>query len=151
MSRSRLDLHGQTELFEAPNETPSDLAFVAPFEVVGAEFLVRRLLVQDVIRSGQHGGSDGENGFLGSAPTFEAEKLRAKVRVPRAGRHPRHLNERRLEPGVAGARPRRETLASTFGLARTETGPRHQVSCGWKPAHIDADFRHDDSRDGTAD
>src|ERR1700730_7508567 len=86
MSRSRLDLHGQAELFEAPNETPSDLAFVAPFEVVGAEFLVLRLLVQDVIRSGQHGGSDGENGFLGAAPTLEAEKLRAKVRVPRAGR-----------------------------------------------------------------
>jgi hypothetical protein len=62
-------------LFEAPNETPSDLAFVAPFEVVRAEFLVRRLVVQDVIRSGQHGGRDGENGFLGSATTLEAEEL----------------------------------------------------------------------------
>ena len=103
MLRRRPDLHGQTELFEAPDETPSDLAFVAPFEVVRAEFLVRRLVVQDVIRSGQHGGGDGENGFLGSPPTFEAEKLRAKVRVPRAGGHPRYLNERRLEPRVAGA------------------------------------------------
>src|SRR5665213_1130245 len=120
MSRSRLDLHGETEFFEAPNETPSDLHFVAPFEVVGAEFLVRRLLVQDVVRSGQHRGRDGEDRFLGSSPTLEAEKLRAKVRVPRAGRHPRHLNERRFEPRVAGARPRRETLAGTFGLARTE-------------------------------
>src|SRR6266851_10264388 len=117
MSRSRLDLHGQTEFFEAPNETPSDLAFVAPFEVVGAEFVVRRLVFQDVVRSGHHGGRDGENGFLGSAPTLEAKKLRAKVRVPRAGRHPRHLNERRFEPRVPGAGPRREALPGTFGLA----------------------------------
>jgi hypothetical protein len=35
--------------------------------------------------------------------------------------------------------------------AGTETRPRDQVSCGWKPAHVDADFRHDDARDGTPD
>src|SRR5579862_3691119 len=128
MSRSRSDLHGQTECFEAPNKPPSDLGFVATFEVIGAEFVVRRLAFEDVVRRGHHGGRHGENGFLRSAATLEAEELRAKVRVPRAGRHPRHLYERRLEPGVAGTRPRRETLSGTFGLARTEAGPRHQVS-----------------------
>src|SRR5207244_3078458 len=120
MSRSRPDLHGQTEFFEAPNETPSDLDFVAPFEVIGAEFVVCRLLFEDVVRRGHYGGGDGENRFLGSAPTFEAEKLRAKVRVSRAGRHPGHLNQGRFQPRVAGACPRREPLAGTFGLARTK-------------------------------
>src|SRR5216684_3300301 len=151
MSRSRLDLHGQTELFEAPNKAASDLAFIAPFEVVGAEVVVRRLVFEDVVRRRHHGGRDGENGFLGSAPTFEAEKLRAQVRVPRAGRHPGHLNERRLEPGVAGARPRRETLPGAFGLPRTEAGPRHQVSSRREPTHIDAYFGDDDPRNGAAD
>ena len=44
MSRSRFRLHGQTELFEAANEPPGNLGFVAPFEMIGAEFVVRRFV-----------------------------------------------------------------------------------------------------------
>ena len=85
MSRSRSDLHGQTECFEALNKPPSDLGFVAALEVIGAEFVVRRLVFEDVVRRCHDGGRNGENGFR-SAATLEAEELRAKVRVPRAGR-----------------------------------------------------------------
>lgn len=49
MSRSRFHLHGQTELFEAANEPPGNLGFVAPFEMIGAEFVVRRFVFEDVV------------------------------------------------------------------------------------------------------
>src|SRR5438876_8332604 len=120
MSRSRPDLHGQTEFFKPPNETACEVDFGAPFEVVRAEFLVRRLLFQDVVRSGHDGGRDGENRFLGTAATFEAEKLRPEVGISCAGRHPRDLDECGFEPGIAGACPRGKTLPGAFMLARTE-------------------------------
>ena len=147
VSRSGPDLHGQTELFEAPNETAGDLGFVSTLEIVGAEFVVRGLILQDVVRGGQDGGGDGEDRLLGSAPTLETKKLRAEVRVAGAGRHPRDLDERGFEPRVAGSGPRGEPLAGTFLLAGTEAGPRDQVASGGKPAHVEADFRHDDARD----
>jgi hypothetical protein len=40
MSCMRLDVHGQTEFVEAPNETSSDLDFVAPFETKGSRAFV---------------------------------------------------------------------------------------------------------------
>ena len=118
MLRSWPDLHGQTKFFEAPNEPSSDLGFVSVLEVVGTEFVVRGFVFQNVVRRRQDGGGHGENRLLGSARTLEAKKLRAEVGVPRAGRHPSNLDERRFEPRVAGSRPRREPLAGTFLLAR---------------------------------
>src|SRR5712691_10196015 len=101
MSRSRPDLHGQAEFFQAPNETTSEVDVAAPFKIVGAEFLVRRLLFQDLVRSRHHGGCDGENRLLRATSTLESEKLCAEVRVPRAGGHPRDLDELGFEPRFA--------------------------------------------------
>src|SRR4051794_28486450 len=119
MLRSWPDLHGQSKCFKAPNETSSDLGFVSVLEVVGAEVVVHDVVFQDVVRRRQHRGGHGENRLLGSAPTLQAKKLRAQVRVPGAGGNPGDLDERCFEPWVAGAGPRRQSLACTFLLART--------------------------------
>src|SRR5438552_5297971 len=140
MSRSRPDLDGQTELFETPNETSGDLGFVSTLEVVGTEFVVGDAIFQNVVGRRQDGRGHGKDRLLGSSPTLETKKLRAEIRVPHPGGHPGDLDQRGFEPGVAGPRPRRETLAGTFMQARTETGPRHQVSSGRKSAHVEADF-----------
>src|SRR5262245_55789330 len=108
MLRSRRDLHGQTELFETANEASRDVSIVSTLKVVGTEFVVRDLIFEDVVCRRQDGRGHGEYRLLGSAPTLEAKKLRAEVRVSRAGGHPGDLDERGFEPWIAGACPRRE-------------------------------------------
>ena len=76
MLRSRPDVHGQTELFETPNQTSGDMGFVSTLEVVGTEFVVRDPVFQNVKRRRQNGCGDGQYRLLGSAPTLEAKKLR---------------------------------------------------------------------------
>src|SRR2546430_2039127 len=83
--RSSPDVHGQTEVFETPNEASGDLGFVSTLEVVGTEFVVRDAVFQKVVCRRQDGGGHGEDRLLGSSPTLETKKLRAEVRVPRAG------------------------------------------------------------------
>src|SRR5437868_3371265 len=104
--------------------------------MVGTEFNIGDVVFQNVVRRGEHGGGHREDGFLWTASTFETEELRAKVRVPRASRHPGDLDECGLEPRIAGSCSGREPFPGTLIQARTETCPGHEVACGWKPAHI---------------
>ena len=100
-----------------------ELGVVSTLEVVGAKFVVRDLILQDVVCGGQDGRGDGEDRLLGSSPTLETKELRAQVRVAGAGGDPRDLDERGFEPRVAGSGPSGEPLAGTFLLAGAEAGP----------------------------
>src|SRR5436190_21921722 len=79
--RRRLDLHGKAEVLETSNEPSGDLGVISTLEIVGAEFMVGDLLLQDVVRGGQDGGGDGEDRLLGASPALETKKLRTQVRV----------------------------------------------------------------------
>src|SRR5215204_5127030 len=135
--RSRLDLHGQTEVLETSNEMSGELGVVSTLEIVGAKFVVRDLILQDVVCGSQDGGGDGKDRLLGSSPALETKELRTQVRVAGAGGDPRDLDERGFEPRVAGSGPSGEPLAGTFFFFRAEDGIRDQVAGRGKPAHVE--------------
>src|SRR5688572_19240896 len=96
MLRSRPDLHGQTELFETPNETSGDMGFVSTFEVVGTEFVVRGPVLQDVVRGRQDGCGDGEDRVV-SVNSIGAFRRETCLLMPR-DKPPRSTSFRRHSP-----------------------------------------------------
>src|SRR4030095_4039684 len=120
---SRVRLKGMTALDQAVG----DLGFVTAIEVVAAEIVVVDVVLEHVIGGGEHGGGDGEDGFLGAAAALEAEELRAQVPVLFAGGGPGGLYERCLQPRVARARPGGQAFAGTFVETRAEPRPRDEM------------------------
>jgi hypothetical protein len=57
--------------------------------VVRPEVLVLGGVAQHVVRGDEHRGRDGEDGFLGSAPGLEGQKLATQIAVTWCGRRPR--------------------------------------------------------------
>jgi hypothetical protein len=55
-----------TEILKSPEESMDGLVFVAAFEVLGSEVVVRDVVAEHVPGGSEHGSGDGKDGlFLG--------------------------------------------------------------------------------------
>src|SRR5215468_6742200 len=94
----RLDLHSVAEVGQAFDQTCFLLVRGTAIEVIVAEVLVRRAVLEHVVDSGEDGGGDGHDGLLGAAPGFDAVVLGLQVAVFLFYRRPGALHQRGLEP-----------------------------------------------------
>src|SRR5512147_218499 len=107
--------------------------------MVGPEILVGGAIFQHVIDRGEDRRRHRAGGLLRTAAALETIKLRLKVAAVLAPGGPGALDQQRLQPWGALAQARGPALAGTLVVARTEPGPRHEVSGGWKAAHVAPD------------
>src|SRR5438093_11978829 len=138
------DLDGAPEIAEAPHQAVDDLGAVASIKVVGAEVPVLDTVAEHEVRSREHRGRDGEDGLLGAASGLDAEEQRVQIAVLDSDAGPGGGDQGGLEPGAALADSRRPALARALVVARTQPGPRDEVTTGGEARHVDADLRQDD-------
>jgi hypothetical protein len=63
----------QAEIRQSLYQAADGLGLVAPGEVIDAEVTVGHAVAQHVAAGPEHGGGDGRERFLRTAPGFEAE------------------------------------------------------------------------------
>src|SRR5208282_831921 len=113
-------------------------------EVIAAEVLVHRPVLEHVVDGGKDGGGDGHDRLLGAAPGFDAVELGLQVAVFLFYRRPGALHQRGFEPGSTLAQAIGSTFAGTLVVARTYASPRDEMCVRREPAHVDADLGDDD-------
>jgi hypothetical protein len=74
-----LDVDLTAEIPQAPHEVADGLGFVPAGEVIGAEVVVHDAIAQHGVARAEHGGRDGEDGFLGAAAGLAAQELGLEV------------------------------------------------------------------------
>src|ERR1700722_3946938 len=82
------ELHLTTQVVDASDQALDHLAAVAASEVAGAEIFVFNAVFEHVVGGGKHGGRDGQNGFLGAAPSAQAMELSLQIGVLNTHRSP---------------------------------------------------------------
>ena len=65
-------MDGEPKVLEALNEAAGGGGFVPLVEVVGAEVLVKRSVLEHVIDGAQKGGCDGADSLFGASAGFDA-------------------------------------------------------------------------------
>src|SRR5689334_24513695 len=68
-----------TEIAEPAEKASYCAVAVALVEVGGADVAVRDAVAEHEVGGGEHGGSDGDDGFFGAAAGFDAQELGAQV------------------------------------------------------------------------
>src|SRR6202451_4230501 len=119
----RLDLDGVAKVSQAFDQVCFLLVGRTAIEVIGAEVLVHRPVLEHVVDGGKDRGDDGHDRLLGAAPRFDAIELSLKVAVFLSYGGPGALHQRGFEPGTALAHAIGPTLAGTLVVARTYAGP----------------------------
>src|SRR5258706_9220305 len=95
--------------------------------------------------------SDGHRRALLAPPRGDPAILGSDIRLFAAGRPMRGFYQCLAEPGTAFARTPTESLAGTFLVARTHSGPRGEMLRSGEPLQIRADLGHEDLCRATAD
>src|SRR5262249_14498691 len=149
--RRMLDVDLTAEIPQTPHEAADGLSPVAAREVIGSEVAVRHAVAEHVVARAEHGGCDGEDGFLGAAPGLDAQELCWEVGVLGADGGPGRRDERGLEPRGARAHPGRAALSGTLVGARAQPRPGDEVGGGGEASHVDADLGDEDMGDGVTD
>src|SRR4029077_21195730 len=139
-----LDLHRV-----AKGGQPFDQAFFllvsgTAIEVITAEVLIHRPVLEHVVDGGKDGGGDGHDRLLGATPNFYAVELGLQVAVFLFYRRPGALHQRGFEPRSALAQASGSTLAGTLIVARTYASPRDEMCVRRKSAHVDTDLGDND-------
>ena len=113
-------------------------------EVVAAEVLVQRAILEHVVDGSKDRGRDGHDRLFGATPGFDAVELGLQITVFLFYRRPGALHQRGFEPSAALAHPIGSSFAGTLVVARADAGPREEMCGRSEPAHVDADFGDDD-------
>src|SRR5215469_5095367 len=74
----------------------------------------------------------------------QALELGLQIAVLLVGGCPGALHQGGLEPRCALAKPGGASLAGALVVAGAQSCPRDQMTGGWEPAHIGANFGYDD-------
>src|SRR6266849_492853 len=119
----RLDLYGVAKVSQAFDQVCFLLFGRTANEVIAAEVLVHRPVLEHVVDGGKDGGDDGHDRLVGAAPRFDAIELGLQVAVFLFYRRPGALHQRGFEPGTALAQAIGSTLAGTLVVARTYASP----------------------------
>src|SRR5260370_24931992 len=119
----RLDLYGVAKVSQAFDQVCFLLVGRTAIEVIAAEVLVHRPVLEHVVDGGKDGGGDGHDRLLGAAPRFDAVELGLQIAVFLFYRRPGALHQRGFEPSTALAQAIGSTLARTLVVARTYAGP----------------------------
>src|SRR6266566_3579478 len=119
-----LDLHSVAKVGQPFDQAVFLLVSGTAIEVIAAEVLIHRPVLEHVVDGGKDGGGNGHDGLVGAAPGFDAVELGLQVAVFLFYRRPGALHQRGLEPGSTLAQAIGSTLAGTLVVARTYTGPR---------------------------
>src|SRR5260370_41833813 len=120
-------------------------------EVVAAEVLIHRAVLEHVVDGGKDGGDDGHDRLLGAAPGFDTVELGLQVAVFLFYRRPAALYQRGLKPISALTLTIGSPFASALAIARTYASPGDEMWGRREPAHVDADLRHDCARSEVLD
>ena len=148
--RSWRGLHGIAELLKSANEAHGGFLDIRAIEEGGAQFTSFVAIAQHVPDRGEHGGGDGDDGFLGAASGADTMELRLPVTVFHAHGTPGGLHEGSLEPVTAAAQSRTAPFAGASVVARAQAGPGQQMGGGLEARHVDADFGDDNMRGDVA-
>src|SRR5216683_368485 len=140
----RRDLHSIAKFSQAFDQAIFLLVGGTTIEVIAAEILICRPVLEHVVDRGKDGGGDGHDRLLGAAPGFDAVELGLQVAVFLFYRRPGALHQRGLEPGSSLAQAIGSTLAGTLVVARTYAGPRDEMCVRRESAHVDPDLGDDD-------
>jgi hypothetical protein len=98
-SRLRSDLDVTAEIAEAPQEALDLLSVVTTREVVGTEVAVLDAVFEHVPYGREHRGGDGEDRFLATATSPQAQELSLQVGVLGTHGGPSGGYQSGLEPG----------------------------------------------------
>jgi hypothetical protein len=96
-------------------------------EVVAAQILIHRSILEHVIDGGEDRGGDREDRLLLAAASHDAGELRLQIAVLLFDGCPGALHQGGLEPDGALAYAIGSTLASTLVVARTKTSPGEEM------------------------
>src|SRR5262249_19654735 len=119
----RRQFHSVTEIGQSFDQTLFLLVGGPPIEVIAAEVLVQRSILEHVIDGGEHRGRDREDRLLLATASRDAEELGLQIAVFLFDRCPGALHQRGLEPDGALAHPIGSTLAGTLIVPRTKQSP----------------------------
>src|SRR5271165_4477921 len=122
--RDQLDLASQ--IIDPSYQAQDDLLTVTTGEVAGTEVLVLDAVFEHVVGGGEHGRSDGQDGFFGAAPCAQAVELSLQVRLFDAHRSPSSADQRGLEPRGTLAHAGGAAFAGAFVAAGAKSGPGAQ-------------------------
>src|SRR5216683_1928306 len=111
---NRRDLHSIAKFSQAFDQAIFLLVGGTTIEVIAAEILICRPVLEHVVDRGKDGGGDGHDRLLGAAPGFDAVELGLQVAVFLFYRRPGALHQRGLEPGSSLAQALGSTLAGTL-------------------------------------
>src|SRR5579859_2694744 len=143
-SSERLNVHGISQVFEAPDEALCLCGLGAAVEMVTTEVLIGGSVLEHVIGGGKNGGGNGADGLLRSATALDAQELGLRIASLFVFGRPAALDEGGLKPLRTFAQAARSTFAGTLVVARTQAGPGQQVPCCREAAHVEADLGNDD-------
>src|SRR6187397_285080 len=137
MSLGRYWLQGNlvAELLQPTHEMAGEALGVKTVEVVGAEFVVRTDLGEDVVGGDENRVADGDDRASLAASCREPAILRREVGVLGARGGPGGFDERTTEPTVAVGCFAGPSLTGALVVARTHRTPRGEMSGGGKDGH----------------
>jgi hypothetical protein len=121
--RERLDLHGVAKVGQTFDQAFFLLVGGTAIEVIAAEVLIHRPILEHVIDGGKDRGGDGHDCLFGAAPDLDTVELSLQVAVFLSYRRPGALQQRGFEPGSTLAHAIGSTLAGTLVVARTYACP----------------------------
>src|SRR5712671_580205 len=119
----RLEFHSVAKVCQPFDQALFLLVDGPALEVVAAEVLIHRAVLEHVVDGGKDGGDDGHDRLLGAAPGFDAVELGLHIAAFLFYRRPAALNQRSLKPRSALAQAIGSTLAGTLVVARRHASP----------------------------
>src|SRR5665213_3538501 len=119
----RLELHSVAKVGQTFDQAFFLLVGGTAIEVIAAEVLIHRPILEHVVDGGKDGGGDGHYRLLGAAPGFDAVELGLQVAVFLFYCRPGALHQRGFEPGSTFAQAIGSTFAGTLVVTRTYASP----------------------------
>src|SRR6266852_134851 len=139
----RLEFHSVAKVCQPFDQALFLLVDGPALEVVAAEVLIHRAVLEHVVDGGKDGGDDGHDRLLGAAPGFDAVELGLQIAAFLFGCRQSALNQRGLKPSSALTLTIGSTFAGALVIARTYASPGDEMCVRREPAHVDADLRDD--------
>ena len=112
-----------SELLDAPGKLGDSCCSITLDQMIRAEILIKRSVLQHVINVRQDRSRHGDGRLLRTPPRLETEELRLQVGPFRTRCASGTLDEHGFEPGCAVAHSRGAALAGAFIEPRREARP----------------------------